>query len=70
MATVTRNTAYYRNVAYDAEQKCQWAKAAKYYKLAAKHHKGNPKISQLAKRDIEFLLSQARQNEWAAKNLK
>jgi len=70
MAENKKNTAYYRKLAYDAENKTEWAKAAKYYDLAIKHHTGNPIISQMARDDLEKLRKHRDQNIWAAKNLK
>lgn len=48
-------TARYRNMAWDAKEKQNWATAAKYYDLALKHYPKHHAGSQIAAEDIAGL---------------
>ena len=53
------NTAQYRDIAYEAQQKGDFKKAYKNFKLAIKHYPSSQKVGSLYSQDIANLKSQA-----------
>lgn len=59
-------TAKYREMAWDAKERGEWAKAAKYYKLALKHYPTHHASSQIAIKDKAGLQRLLDEMQWEA----
>ena len=63
---MTQTTAKYREMAWDAKERGEWAKAAKYYALALKHYPPHHAGSQIAIADKAGLQQLRDEMQWEA----